>query len=223
MQNVSMSLLSKYMDNLYEEDYETKIAAARSILLLQTDPYNLEELIFNEPLVDLLSRTLKEEFKKNMELSINIMMFFFYYSNYKDYHTVLLKNNLGDISIKIIEYHYAKFYIRKQDLENELKSGSTATTGKMVERYKLMVLKQDRILKIAFNTLLNLSFSDKVEKKMIERNIVEFLILHLHRHENVNLIVIQLLMLKKLSVYEVNKLEMVKHNISLHLERSSSN
>jgi hypothetical protein len=60
----------------YEENSEIKIAASRKILILTLDMKNIEFLInhgklFNkDSLIGTISRTLKDDYKKSMELCI---------------------------------------------------------------------------------------------------------------------------------------------------------
>jgi len=60
----------------YEENSEIKIAASRKLLILTLDMKNIEFLInhgklFNkDSLIGTISRTLKDDYKKSMELCI---------------------------------------------------------------------------------------------------------------------------------------------------------
>jgi hypothetical protein len=122
---------------------------------------------------------------------------------------------IGDTCVKILEFQLAKYIVRKQELANKettLKKTSPKDYEKELSRFFFMVKKQDRILRICFNILLNLAEDTKIEKKMVKRDIVSLLVKNLDR-QNINLIVIILLFLKKLSIYDVNKNQMIKMNV----------
>ena len=72
----------------YEENSEIKIAASRKILILTLDMKNIEFLInhgnyfLSDSLIGTISRTLKDDYKKSMELCIYLQCIFFIFSNY---------------------------------------------------------------------------------------------------------------------------------------------
>ena len=83
--------IMKYADLLYEEKYEDKIKGARNILTLIKEPAIMFTIITeNENIFDILSRTLRDENKKSMELSIILLNFFTSYSYFKQFHKHLL-------------------------------------------------------------------------------------------------------------------------------------
>ena len=215
LRRVSIDNIQEYMDVLYEDDYDKKIRGARSILYLLTEPAHICDLLEKESLFGLLSRTLREDHKKNMELSIYLLCIFFTYSSYSEFHPMLMEYSIGDTCVKILEFQLAKYIIRKQELASqELKLKKTAPKEyeKEQSRFFFMVKKQDRILRICFNILINLAEETKIEKKMVKRDIVSLLVKNLDR-SNINLIVIILLFLKKLSIYDENKNQMIKMNV----------
>src|SRR5207244_2795706 len=108
-QKVSLNQVEEYMDLLYEHDYEKKVLGVRNMLFLLKNPENIFHLQKAEDLLSNLSRTLKEEYKKNMELSIHILAFFYTYSCYEDFQNVLLSNEIGSTCIEVIEFHIAKY------------------------------------------------------------------------------------------------------------------
>lgn len=67
---------------------------------------------------------------------------------------------------------------------------------------------QERLLYLCFHVLLNLAEDPVVERKMKKRNIVGYLSAMLSR-DNVDLLVLVVTFLKKLSIYKENKDEMV--------------
>jgi hypothetical protein len=72
-----------------------------------------------------------------------------------------------------------------------------------------IIQKQDRMLYLCFFMLLNLAESDAVERKMTRKNVVPHLIEMLSR-SNVEVLILAVTFLKKLSIYRENKDQMTK-------------
>lgn len=83
--------LDEYLSAFYEENYEVKIVASRRILILTLDMKNLEFLINHDSLIGTICRTLKDDYKKSMDLCIYLQCIFFIFSNYQDFHSILLQ------------------------------------------------------------------------------------------------------------------------------------
>jgi hypothetical protein len=211
----NIDMIEKYTDLLYEDKYEDKVKGARSLLVLIADPENIYKLITEkETQIDIISRTLKDEHKKSMELLINILGFFYNFSFYEEFHSLLLTHSIGETCMNLIEFQYAKYVIRKNEI---MKKEAIAKTNpkeyqKELDKFLFLVRKQDRILRLAFTILMHLAEDPKVEFKMVKKDIVGFLVKNIDRN-NINLIVVILLFLKKLSIYDVNKDAMVRSNI----------
>ena len=106
---VTIDEIEKYVDLLYEKS-EDKIKGARCLLYLVQSPQNIY-LIFeeHEKLLDVISRTLKDEHKKLLELSIYLIYFFYAFSQYQIFHPLILGRAVGETCMGIIEYNLAKF------------------------------------------------------------------------------------------------------------------
>lgn len=151
-----------------------------------------------------------------MELVIHILAFFYTVSYYQEFHEVCISNSIGETCIFIIEYQYAKYIIRKNEIiKKELESSGTNNKlafQKELDKFLFLVRKQDRILRIAFSILMHLAEDQNVEKKMVKRDIIPIIIKNLDR-TNINLLVVLLLFIKKLSIYDVNKDSLIKNNV----------
>ncbi len=92
---VDMEKLRDYIELLYEgadqNDMRHKIIGTSKILNLCSDVRNLEVLIRDQTLMGALTRVIREEFKKSMELNYNIMRCFLAFSNFSDMHPILIK------------------------------------------------------------------------------------------------------------------------------------
>lgn len=215
LSQVSMDKIEKYSDLLYEEKYEDKIKGAMSILCLMLIPNNFKEIIEERgSILDILSRTLRDENKKSMELSIILLSFFNNYSYFTIYHQPLLSQSIGETCINVINYNSMKYDFRFDEMIRYSQSESISKNEYQhhLERFFLLVRKQDRILKLSFYILSHLAEDLKVEYKMVKKDIVTVVMSQLNRRE-LQLILLLLTFLKKLSIFQINKDTMVKNGI----------
>jgi hypothetical protein len=210
----SIELIEKYTDLLYEDKYEDKVKGARSLLVLIADPENIFKLVTEkESQLHIISRTLKDEHKNSTELLIHLLGFFYTFSFYDEFHQLLLEHSIGETCMNIIEFQYAKYVIRKNAIAKvETANMPLKDYQRETDKFLFLVRKQDRILRLAFTILMHLAEDPKIEHKMVKKNIVSWLIKNIDRN-NINLIVVVLLFLKKLSIFDVNKDSMVHSNI----------
>lgn len=208
LKTADLSEVEKYLDCFYEDDFDVKVKGARMILYLSIDPSKMVQLA-NENLFNILSRSLKEDHKRNPEFLIHLLAFFYGYSCYETFHEILASYGVGETCMSIIDFQFAKFTIRKEDLQKKREDKDPKFKPEL-DKFFFMIRKQDRILKLAFSVLINLADNPKIEKKMVKKDIVVWLQNYLDR-SNINLIVMVLLFLKKLSVYDINKDAMIKN------------
>jgi hypothetical protein len=204
-------LFDKYVDMLYEDDNaKEQVKGARSLVFLLVDPENLYNIATDkESQLSAIARTMKDEHKKKMELLIHLLSFFYSYSYYEEFHPMLASLSIGETCMNIIDFQYAKFIIRRNDI---IAKQGTPEYQKELDKFLFLVRKQDRILRYAFTILTHLAEDPNIEKKMVKKNIVQVVVKNLDR-TNINLIVVMLLFLKKLSIIDVNKDAMIKCNV----------
>lgn len=212
LQKVNFKDIDKYADLLYEEKYEDKIKGARYILYMIQEPQIMYQIAANKSnIFDILSRTLRDEQRKTVELSQILLAFFCSYSYYYDFHPVLISQTIGEICMAIIDFQHMKYEIRKDEIvrfsSNQKISNTEYQTA--LDKFMFLVRKQDRILKMAFLILLHLAEEPRIEKKMVKKDIVGAIIKHINR-PNINLLSELLIFLKKLSLFQVNKDAMIK-------------
>jgi hypothetical protein len=212
----SYEQFDKYVDLLYEGDESNskeQVRGARSLLYLLADPNNIYHIALEKSdQLETISRTMKDEHKKKMELLIHLIAFFYTYSHYEEFHSMISQLKIGETCINIIEFQYAKFIIRRDDIITKQRTLAAPSYQKELDKFLFLVRKQDRILRYAFTILMHIAEDISIEKKMIKKDIVSILVKNLNR-TNINLIVVILLFLKKLSIYDVNKDAMIKNNI----------
>jgi hypothetical protein len=209
-------LFEKYVDMLYEDDEnqsKEQVKGARLLLFLLADPENIYNIVLEkESQLNAIARTMKDEHKKKMELLIHLLAFFYTFSHYSEFHNMLSSLSIGETCINIIDFQYAKYIIRKNDIISKQKTLSGPSFQKELDKFLFLVRKQDRILRYAFTVLMHLAEDPNIEKKMVKKDIVGVLVKNMNRN-NINLIVVMLLFIKKLSIMDINKDSMIKYNI----------
>ena len=83
-------MLDDYLQLFYEEQVEKKIIGAQSILYLCLDNKNMEIMLSHETLLGTVSRTLRDDYKKSMELALYLLNVFQAYSNFSEFHEFLI-------------------------------------------------------------------------------------------------------------------------------------
>ena len=212
--SVNIESIEKYVDLLYEQP-EEKIKGARFLLYLIQSPNNMyiigEE---QEKILDVIARTLHDEHKKILELSIYLIYFFYAFSQYQMFHPLLLQRTVGETCMQIIDYNLMKYDYRKDELIHLSTSNKITPKDYQIhlEKFLFLVRKQDRLLTKAFQILHRLAEDPKVEVKMVKKGIVNLLLKNMNRI-NINLLLEVLLFLKKLSIIQINKDTMIKGKI----------
>eukprot|EP00297_Palpitomonas_bilix_P002593 CAMPEP_0113875954 /NCGR_PEP_ID=MMETSP0780_2-20120614/5217_1 /TAXON_ID=652834 /ORGANISM="Palpitomonas bilix" /LENGTH=782 /DNA_ID=CAMNT_0000861977 /DNA_START=147 /DNA_END=2495 /DNA_ORIENTATION=+ /assembly_acc=CAM_ASM_000599 len=204
--------LDEYVENLYES-MDDKITGTAMILQLSLKAENLEQMSRNETLFLALSRTLREDSKKSMDLVINIMYIFFCFSSYSEFHPVLFQYKIGDMTMKVIDLEVKRHELRKQDLKKMKQTKEEGgSVGKEEKKTLLVMKKQDKLLYLCFHLLLNLAEDVNIERKMKKRKIVPYLVLMLDRSDE-ELLVLACMFLKKLSIFKENVADMLENDV----------
>lgn len=232
--DASIDDLDSYMEKLYELDIREKKNGTFMIMQLARTPENLEMLISNgnttyscflylfsplflkrnfrifffrsEPLLGALSRVLKDDGKNSMDLVINILYVFYSFSHFSQFHQVIMTYNVGSIVLKTVEYEEQRY----QELQRKLREPNSTPSD--VKKINAMFHKQEKLLYVCFHILLNLAEDVNVELKMKKRNIIPCLIKTFNR-QNEDLLILVVTFLKKLSIFQENKNEMVECGI----------
>ena len=93
--------LDDYMEQLYEQDTAAKVHGLGMIAQLFRSAANFEPLLAKAGLLQLLARTLREEGKKSMDLAINIVSVFFSVSNFSQFHSAIMDNQVGAMTMDL--------------------------------------------------------------------------------------------------------------------------
>lgn len=253
-----ISNVDNYIELLYEE-IPGKIKGSSLILQLARVPDNLHELTKNESLLSALARVLREDWRRSIELSTNIVYIFFCFSTYSQFHNIVLEYRIGSLCMDIIDFELRRFDQWKEDMEKrrrhfenttgltffstgndncdkktkvvddiwntdgpldyEIKKRSNEVTVTVTEndikklkeeleksrkKFKNLIKKQEQLLRVAFYLLLNIAENMEVERKMRKKNVIGMLIKTLDR-TNIDLLILVIAFLKKLSIFRENK------------------
>ncbi|CAG9784475.1 unnamed protein product [Diatraea saccharalis] len=260
-----LNRVDDYVELLYD-DIPEKIKGSALILQLARNPDNLIELSRNEALLSALSRVLREEWKRSIELSTNIVYTFFCFSTYNEFHPVIIQYKIGSLCMDVIDYELKRYDQWKEKVEgkkplltpdkSELpksripepkrrpKSGTWAVADvniqksrtlvssyhedlcnitdeclskndeeQMKRKLKTLSKRQEQLLRVAFYMLLNIADNVKVEEKMHKKDIVGLLIGAMERHSNIDLLILIVSFLQKLSIFVENKNSMATRGI----------
>ena len=101
--------LDDYADMLYEDDIKAKIRGSALILQLARNPDNLEELFQNESVLNCLSRVLKEDWQRNVEVSTNIIYTFFCFSSFSQFHPLVAHYKIGNLTVQVGSFDEFRF------------------------------------------------------------------------------------------------------------------
>ncbi|XP_034244618.1 kinesin-associated protein 3 isoform X2 [Thrips palmi] len=116
-ERATIANIESYVELLYE-DMAEKVRGSGLILELAKDPNNLEDLAKNESLLSALSRVLREDWRKSMELSTNIVYVFFCFSTFSQFHSLVLQYKIGSLCMEIVDFELKRYEQWKADLES---------------------------------------------------------------------------------------------------------
>ena len=222
---VTVEDVDSYIESMYEETTEAKLKGSISILFLCFHHENMEYMLQHNQLMGTISRTLRDDFKKNLELSLYLLNVFYAYSNFSQFHPYLLQNQVGDTCMKIIEYEVLRYKKRVREFQKLRETFEKEQNNREADLKELQktyvkeerklsstIRKQEKVLFVAFHILLNMAEDFQIERKMVRIKITGLLVAMIERN-NPDLLFIILTFLKKLSIFGENKNEMKEFNI----------
>lgn len=208
----SVRNIDDYLEALYDELPE-KVKSTAKLAQLSRRVENLEELLAHDSLLGALSRVLKEDGKRSVDLCTNIISVFFSLSNFSQFHPAISEHGMGAKALELVDLEVKRAELREKEHPDFGQVARKMAEGKVLsdQQTKMMavVRKQDQLLYLCFYLLLNLAEDPAVEKKMKKKNIVVYLVKMLDRH-NVELLILAVTFLKKLSIYKENKEKMAE-------------
>lgn len=233
--------LNEYLEKLYDDDMATKVQGTSMILQLARNAGNLEDLSENEALIGALSRMLREDAKRKMELALNIMNTFCAFSTFSQFHHFLHSYQVGNNTMRTIKWELERHAARKEEIALLEKVAAAQARGekptfdprKEKKRHepvdmklehaktRAMERKQDKLLTACLHVLINLAEDDRVEKKMAKRDLAKDLVqvLASRNSTNADLLVLVCTFIQKLAVTRENKDEFRDFEVVEHLAR----
>lgn len=209
-ETVALDQLDRYIELLYDEP-EDKIKGAVLILQLASKAEHLPELSRNDTLLCALSRVLREEGKKSLELAIYVVSIFAHFSNYADFQYTISSYKVGSCCLELIYFElmreetWSKELSQKKaqaDAQHENLSAKAAYE-KLLVSYQNLIKKQNLLFKHALYILLNIAEDLQLELKIVNKGIVGLLAKLLERNSQ-DLLLVVVVYLKKLSVFSEN-------------------
>jgi len=216
--------VEKYLEQLYQDNFNEKIEASKAIFKLSMQPNNIHSLAQNNQLISALSRLLLDEYKKSSEFTLNICCSFLLLSNFEETHFILSNFRLGATMMRVVDFALNRvLYLRgdydDQDSKNECSLLSNSISNRMCHSLSdscsyqnnnsLTMKKQFSIITVGLSFLLNLAEDVDIEKKMTKKSLVNLLCKCLYSNIPGAFSVV-LVFLKKISIFEENILYMAK-------------
>ncbi|XP_062138534.1 kinesin-associated protein 3 [Drosophila sulfurigaster albostrigata] len=113
---VSINNIDEYVELLYEEVAE-RVRGSAMILQIARNADNLEELEKNEACLSALSRVLREDWRKCLDLSTNIIYIFFCFSTYTKFHPLIVHYKIGSLCMDVIDYELRRYETMRNELD----------------------------------------------------------------------------------------------------------
>lgn len=221
-----------YLDLLYQvsgqsekqinEALKLQTRGAGMILQLCREVMNLEKIIQDSTIMGALARVLQEEFKKSVELTFNILRIFLAFSNFMEMHGLMANHRVGMLTMKIVDYEVKRWGHREDErlgreaeyheiVERAREDGEEAAALRRVQRLRendkikqrILQVKSEKMLFVAFYILINLAEDVQVERKMLNKDLL-FMLESMLERSNGDLLILVVSFLKKLSIYHVN-------------------
>ena len=131
-----------------------------------------------DSLLPVLSRTLAENHKRNIDLSVYLLSIFYILSNYSQFQDLLTDNKVGISIIDVLENQIQRFdllyseYIEMWRKNNE---DDRVNAKKKLKILNVLIWKQDKLFFVCLNILFNISSNPAIEKKMRKAGLVQIL------------------------------------------------
>ncbi|XP_075158382.1 kinesin associated protein 3 isoform X3 [Haematobia irritans] len=140
--DVSINHIDEYVELLYE-DLSERIRGSAMILQVARNPDNLEELEKNEACLSALSRVLREDWRKSLDLSTNIIYIFFCFSTYTKFHSVIVQYKIGSLCMDVMDYELRRYESMRNELDLRKNPGGSAPLSAKASKEKLNTSTDD--------------------------------------------------------------------------------
>lgn len=217
--------VDEYLELLYEtsETMTDKIRGTAMIVKLCRNVSDLEVLIQNNSLMALLSRLLREEYKKSMEMCYNILRICLSFSNFVEMHSLLSEFKIGALTMRVLDFEVTRAQHQREetkriqaerDRAQRLAADEAAAINdkhrKELSKMKVVRVKSEKIVYVCLYLLINLADDVTTERKMLKKKLLPSLVVFLELASTCNLMIMTVAFLKKLSLFEENKSAMAE-------------
>jgi hypothetical protein len=79
----------------------------------------MEFMLEHETLFGTISRTLRDDYKKSIDLTLYLLNMFQAYSNFANFQDILIQNQIGDTTIRIIEHEIKRYIVRVREFKQK--------------------------------------------------------------------------------------------------------
>ena len=117
--SICIEKLEVYLEKFYDEAVEVKTEGAMSLLYLCFSHETMEFMLEHETLFGTVSRTLRDDYKKSIDLTLYLLNIFQAYSNFTQFHEFLSANQIGDTTMKIIDYEIKRYIVRVKEFKQK--------------------------------------------------------------------------------------------------------
>lgn len=142
--------MDQYIEMFYDDKIEQKVLASKYFLYLCFSHDNMVIMLEHDTLFGVVSRTIRESFKENLDMTLFLLNMFQSYSNFTQFHPYLITNQIGDTTIKIIEHEIKRYQVRVKDFRDkmEIYEQARAQGSDQVESMEQQLRKEERNLSI---------------------------------------------------------------------------
>jgi hypothetical protein len=116
---VRIEFLDNYLEQFYDEQIEVKTQGSMALLYLCFSHENMEIMLEHETLFCTVSRTLRDDYKKSIDLTLYLLNIFQAYSNFTQFHEFLSTNQIGDTTMKIIDHELKRYVLRVREFKQK--------------------------------------------------------------------------------------------------------
>ena len=209
--------LDDVLERLYDDDAATRAECVAAVAALAADVGNLRALASHETLPQTLARVLREDGRRSADIAANVLAVFFAMSNASAFHGLILGNQVGDATLRVVDLELRRAADRRNDARKRflpLSYDAATTDVDDIDEFEArrMVLaerKRDALLYVAFYALLNVAEDVAVERKMKKRDVAACLMECVGTRDDVDLLVLCVTFLRKLSVRRENVEDML--------------